>query len=177
MSGIFEVKIENLPELKRAFREFPKIAGPILQRALRATEAVFTKHTRRNDPVPYRTGFLLASFRYGISASKATWGPTVKYAPFVEFGTRPHEIRPRNAKALSWGGASTGKYVTAASGRSYFKGGAVGSRSFATVVHHPGTKPSRFMERIVKKSNDDIDKVFAQAGDLITREIARQTKS
>lgn len=48
-----------------------------------------------------------------------------KYASFVENGTRPHDIRPRNAKALRWVDA--------------------GGVHFARVVHHPGTKPYPFM--------------------------------
>ena len=49
----------------------------------------------------------------------------VDYAKYVEFGTPPHIIKPRNAKALHW------------------KSG--GQDIFATKVHHPGTRPQPFI--------------------------------
>lgn len=171
----FSVEIQNLPALKRAFREYPKIAAPIFQKALVATQFIFQKNTLKGNPVPWRSGNLLQSFRFKSSLLESRWGPTSKYAPFVEFGTAPHVIRPRNARALAWGGGSTGRYVTAASGRKYYRPGATGNMTFAMVVHHPGTKPNKFMERIVSKSTNEINRLFGQAGDLIARAIAAQT--
>ena len=176
MAKSFEVKIENLPELRRAFREYPKISAPILDRALAATQFVFQKNTLKDDPVPWRTGNLLQSFRFRTSAGQARWFPTARYAPFVQFGTAPHTITPINARALAWSKGGGGRYVTAASGRQYFRK-AAGATIFAMRVNHPGTKPRRFMERIVEKSIGEINKLFGQAGDLIGREIARQTRS
>lgn len=51
---------------------------------------------------------------------------TKAYASFVENGTRPHEIRPKNGKLLHWEAPQ-------------------GDHHFARVVHHPGTKPHPFM--------------------------------
>jgi hypothetical protein len=59
-------------------------------------------------------------------------------APFLEFGTKPHVIRPRNKKMLSW---TTGKRL---SGRNRTGKGA-GSRIFAAKVNHPGTKAQPFL--------------------------------
>ncbi len=171
----FEVTIQNLPELRRAFREYPRIAAPIINKALEATQFVFQKNTLKDDPVPWRTGNLLQSFRFRTGAGQSRWYPTARYAPFVEFGTRPHEIRPVNARALAWGGSS-GRYVTAASGRQYYKAGS-GGKTFAMVVHHPGTKPRPYMEGIVKKSEPEINRLFGQAGDMIVKEIAKQTRN
>lgn len=174
----FEVKIENLKELRRAFRDYPKIAAPIVQRALMGTQFIFQKHTLKDNPVPWRTGNLLQSFRFRSTATQARWFPTARYAPFVEFGTKPHTIVPVNARVLAWGGGrSAGRYVTASSGRQYFRQGAVGTASFAMRVNHPGTKPKPFMKKIVEKSAAEVNKLFQQAGDMITREIARQTRS
>lgn len=50
-------------------------------------------------------------------------GTNVEYAPDVEYGTGPHEIRPVNAKALFWRGAAHP----------------------VKVVHHPGTAPRPYM--------------------------------
>ena len=53
----------------------------------------------------------------------------VPYAGYVRWGTRPHVIRARNAKAL------------------HFQMG--GRDVFCKSVNHPGTKPNYFMERAV----------------------------
>jgi hypothetical protein len=75
-------------------------------------------------------------------------------APFLEFGTRPHIIRPKTAKALRW--ASGGNATLSGRPRS---GAPV---QFAKVVHHPGTKPYPFMV-------PGITKALQGLGDLIVR--------
>jgi hypothetical protein len=59
-------------------------------------------------------------------------------AVFLEMGTKPHDIVPRNKKMLSW---TTGKRL---SGRARSGKGA-GQRIFAKRVHHPGTKAQPFL--------------------------------
>lgn len=48
-------------------------------------------------------------------------------ARFVIDGTRPHEIRPKTAKALFWEGADHP----------------------VAIVHHPGTRPNDFVKRAI----------------------------
>lgn len=62
----------------------------------------------------------------------------VGYAQDVEFGTRPHEITPRAARALRWAATAAGRRLTG----SPRKGAAV---VFAMRVHHPGTKPEPYL--------------------------------
>lgn len=171
----FEVTIPNLPKLERMFRDFPEIAGPTLQKALTGTQFVFQKNTLKNDPVPWRTGNLLTSFRFRSTRDEARWYPTANYAHFVEFGTRPHTIRPRNARVLSWEGGGQRGYVTAASGRRYYKS-SPGTRSFAMVVNHPGSKPKPYMKKIVEKSTQGVTNLFQEAGDIIVREMASRAQ-
>lgn len=49
------------------------------------------------------------------------------HAVFVHFGTKAHAIRPTNKRALRWAGG--------------------GQFHFAKIVHHPGTKPDKWLER------------------------------
>lgn len=63
----------------------------------------------------------------GVSIDFISRAPQAKW---VLGGTRPHEIRPRNAKALYW----------------VDRGGS----HFARLVHHPGTKPNPFVRRAVR---------------------------
>lgn len=55
-------------------------------------------------------------------------GSRVPYAGFIEFGTRPHVIRPRSKQALAWKGAEHP----------------------VRLVHHPGTKPKHVLHRALR---------------------------
>lgn len=67
----------------------------------------------------------------------------VGYAQFVEFGTRPHVIVPRNRKALAWGGNRR----LSGSLRSGAK-----ATSFAMRVNHPGTHAKPFLRPAAEKA-------------------------
>lgn len=57
-------------------------------------------------------------------------GSNVDYAPFIERGTPPHEIRPRRKQALFWKGADHP----------------------VARVRHPGTKPYRVLARALHRA-------------------------
>lgn len=145
----FNVEIVGLPQLVAKLQAAPSIAAPILQRALSASGAILAKHTVKGV-VPWRTGFLTQSFRAELTAGMLRWFPTANYAPYVEFGTKPHTILPKDKKALYWPGAAhpVGK------------------------VNHPGTKPNQFMERIVAQSQEEINAQFGIALQQITAALA-----
>lgn len=133
-------------------RDYPKIAEPIVQKAINATAAILAKNTTRGE-VPWRTGRLLQSFIPRISRLQARWSPTARYAIFVHEGTKAHAIFPKAKKALFWTGA----------------------RHPVKRVNHPGSKANRFMERIARKATPEINKIFMQAYDLANKEVARRT--
>lgn len=84
---------------------------------------------------PVDTGRLRASIQ---GEARRTWTlrpqftvfSEVEYAPYVNDGTRPHVIRPKNAKALRF--VVDGQVV------------------FARVVNHPGTRAKPFLDRAVR---------------------------
>jgi hypothetical protein len=76
---------------------------------------------------PRRTGRLANSIEYHMAGHSLIVAAHAPYAAYVELGTRPHVILPRNAQALRW----------------YGPDGAV----FAKRVNHPGTKPEPFLRR------------------------------
>jgi hypothetical protein len=147
----FNVTIQGLDQLVERLKEAPSIAAPILQRALAASQAILAKYTTKGV-VPWRTGFLVQSFRAEMTPSMLRWFPTANYAPYVEFGTKPHTITAKNAKALYWPGA----------------------QHPVMSVKHPGTKPNEFMERIIASAQGDIGETFGQALTNITAAIAAQ---
>ena len=82
-------------------------------------------------------GNLRSSIAFDVDEkdSIAYVGTNVEYAPHVEYGTRPHIIRAKNAKALS-----------------------NGSIIFGKKVNHPGTKPQPFLRPALDENEDKIQK-------------------
>ena len=85
------------------------------------------------------------------SATNAVTEAGAGYAAYVELGTRPHDIVPRVARVLAWGGARrlSGSLRTGAK-----------PEFFAMRVHHPGSRPYPFMipgaQLAVQKSGANI---------------------
>lgn len=71
-----------------------------------------------------------------VGETSVTVIASAAYAAFLELGTRPHEITPKAAKALAWGGPRR----LSGSLRSGAK-----PTHFAKRVHHPGTKPYPYL--------------------------------
>ena len=72
-----------------------------------------------------------------------TWrGGRINYGMFLEYGTRPHIIRPKKKKSLRWSG----------------KGGDI----FAGEVNHPGTKATYFLRDSANKTFKNLNKIFKQ---------------
>lgn len=67
------------------------------------------------------------------------------YAAYVELGTRPHEIRARDAKQLRWTNATPGGYAVNTPG---------GYMHFAYRVMHPGTRPQSFLRAALMAARD-----------------------
>lgn len=149
----FSVSIPNLPAFQDAIAKYPSIATPIVQKAIVAAQAILAKFTV-GGIVPIRTGYLVQNWAFEVGNLQARWYPRASYAPYVEFGTPPHVIRPVNKRVLA--NANTGEI-------------------FGTIVHHPGTKPNDFMGRIVAAAQPEITQMFAQALDQIMGEIVSQS--
>jgi hypothetical protein len=89
--------------------------------------------------VPRKTGTLGRSIRAGtLFSDHAVVEAAVNYAAFVEYGTRPHIIRPRNGKFLRFPANARSARLTGSVRRG-------GDAVFAREVHHPGTKPRPFL--------------------------------
>jgi hypothetical protein len=153
MPGTFAVSIPNLPALQSALAEYPSISQPIIQNAVAAAQAILAKYTIPGI-VPVKTGYLVQNWAFEIGNLFARWYPRAAYAPYVEFGTPPHIIRPVKARVLA--NANTGEI-------------------FGTLVHHPGTKPNDFMGRIVAAAQPEITSMFEQALQKITAQIATES--
>ncbi len=151
----FTVSIANLPKLQEALANYPAISTPIIKRAIVAAQAILAKFTTKAT-VPVRTGYLVQNWAFEANGLQARWYPKATYAPYVEFGTGPHEIRPVNKRVLA--NAKTGEI-------------------YGTLVHHPGTKANPFMERIIAAAQPDINALFVGALGKVTEAIAAQANA
>ena len=94
--------------------------------------------------VPRKTGFLQRNIKPGsISRDHAKVIANTPYAAAVEFGSKPHIIRPKKGKVLAWGGPRrlTGRLRS---------GGK--PTNFASLVHHPGTRAQPYLIPGAKKA-------------------------
>ncbi len=109
---MIDVEIKGLKELKKNLEQLPmKMEKRIVGQALRQGANVFRDEARKNVPVATgrlkkaiqvssaRAGRKLLSMMNVKVSYKKAW-----YARFVEFGTGPHIIKPKNKEALSIGG-------------------------------------------------------------------------
>jgi hypothetical protein len=82
--------------VERVKREAPKVFDEFLHRS-----SSLIAETMRLK-VPVRGGFLRDSIVIRKSGESVEVGPTVSYAPYVEFGTRPYIIEPVHASVLAF---------------------------------------------------------------------------
>lgn len=95
-----------------------------------------------------KTGHLQRSIVPGeLTKDHAVVVARTPYAAALEYGSKPHIIRPKRARVLAWGGARR------LSGR--LRSGAKPDH-FAALVHHPGNKPYPFLVPGAKAAVKDV---------------------
>lgn len=130
--------IKGIPQLRARIQAITPNAGLLRTIALSAVR-------EQKILVPRKTGNLGRSIHIGaVTPTRAETIASADYAIHVERGTRAHEIRPKNRKALRW--AVGGNARLSGSPRS---GGQV---RFAKRVQHPGTRAQPFMIPGAKKA-------------------------
>ena len=91
----FSAILRELPdEIKNDVRKVVKNSAFNIERNAKSSASVKTGHLKRS--ISTKIGDMEATIHTS----------NLKYAPMVEFGTRPHIIRAKNKKALYWKGAS-----------------------------------------------------------------------
>ena len=97
--------------------------------------------------VPVKTGQLKGSLSIRVDSDRVIIGPNESVAPYagyVEFGTKPHIIRPKSP---------SGVLVFTMNGR----------KVFAKSVHHPGTKPEPYIRPAFEAWVDSLGTMAADA--------------
>lgn len=106
--------------------------------------------------VPVDTGRLRGSLGIRVESNRVTIGPDpliAPYAGYVEFGTKPHEIRPK-----SEGGVLVFKIN--------------GTTVFTKLVHHPGTKAQPFVRDAFEAWVDSLGTMAAEANVKVLKDNA-----
>lgn len=98
-------------------------------------------HLDRNGSIV--SGDLIRSIDYEVKGSKGVVFTPIEYGKYVEYGTRPHKIRPRNAKVLRWIDK-------------------LGNVIFAREVNHPGGKAYPYMRPAAADVIRDFPKILRQ---------------
>lgn len=153
MSVALSIQIEGLEQFRQALKKFPKISGPILQKAI--IKSIIDLQAKTIPLTPIKTGRLRGSFMTAFSPLTGILKPSVNYAIYVHEGTRPHQIRPVAKRALYWKGADHP----------------------VSVVNHPGTRPNRFLSSGIEAAKSVIQNNFATALKDTLEQIAEQTKN
>jgi hypothetical protein len=144
---MMQISAEALVTLERGFREAPELT----ERELTATMTLVTQvlEGQVKDAMPKRTGLTAASVTSDVWSEPAgvlgVIGSAAPVALFIEEGTRPHEIRAINGKALAFPFGEGGPIV------------------FAKAVHHPGTKPQKIFANTLDRHEADVVREFEDA--------------
>lgn len=105
--------------------------------------------------VPRKTGNLGRSIHVErVTAREAFTVASEAYGPHVEFGTRPHVIRPKNRRYLRFPAAGVPTTLAGRVRTGSARALGAGAFVFAKIVHHPGTKAQPFMLPGAKKALD-----------------------
>lgn len=140
-------------QLAEFLQQLPvKIEKNIMRAALRAGAAVIREEAKTQVPVD--SGALRRSLKVStstkrgrITAKLKVGGTLAPHAHLVEFGTKPHKIKPKRQQALSFGGV------------------------VAREVDHPGARPRPFMRPAFDShSSEAIAAVGAKVRERLTNE-------
>ena len=159
--GVIQIDLQAAQSLGVAIEEYADDLAHELKVAMVDTVTSIEKYAKHRCPVD--TGNLRASITPEVDGFKTgSVGTNVEYAMPVEYGSRPHDIRPREKKALAFKqGGSKGRYVTSASGKRSYRKGKSGEPVVVKRVKHPGNKAQPFLEpafivggKVAKKNFD-----------------------
>lgn len=160
MPNLAEVQILGVGNLSQGLSRLHAGITAAMREAMQTS--VLLVESEAKAKVPRRSGRLFSSIQSSVSATgdEGHVGTDVEYAPYVEMGTRAHEIAPVTALALMVPVAPSGGFGGGRLSGSPRSGQQVGI--FAR-VHHPGTSAKPYLEPALKDNEANIQNIFAAA--------------
>lgn len=149
-------RIEGSERLQKAFKDPRLVQGPIrrfLEKSGRTVEGA------AKENVVVDTGRLRSSITTKVETDRAIVGSNVKYAPYVEFGTRPHF--PPLSAMQPW------------ARRHGFPAGMRGAFLVARKIAKRGTEAKPFLLPAFNKSAGAIRRFLEDAANEIERRFSR----
>ena len=151
----FEVKIENLNEIREVFRMYPIVANQEISKGLLRSGKLIVGTEKRQVPIGV-TNHLRQSIGMRLTANSVMIVPKKKYAISVHEGTRPH-------------------YVSVSNPRSPLRLWAIkkGINPYALQksIMRKGTKANPFVDRTVNMTNKKVRKIFVGVLEKIIKRI------
>jgi len=152
---MFEIHLENLSMIRELFRQFPIVANEEIQKGLEKAGKLVTKTEKEEVPIGV-SGQLRQSIAMRLVPNNVTIAPNKNYAFSVHEGSRPHFVpvnNPRDPLRIWAIKKGLNPYAVQKS------------------IAKKGTKPNRFVERTVDKSEAEAGRIFAQVLENIIKRI------
>jgi hypothetical protein len=134
-----DVKVDDHQLASAFFRKGNQVNSEIDKLTVKLTD--IAQRWVQNE-APRKTGRLKKAVQKNTYGSRGLVFLSKSIAPywiFVIDGTRPHDIKPKNGKALFWPGA----------------------KHPVKVVHHKGTKANPFVDKAFPKMQGDIERAVS----------------
>ncbi|MEM2922519.1 MAG: hypothetical protein QXF26_09425 [Candidatus Bathyarchaeia archaeon] len=132
-----EVEIRGLEELRKTLSRISETFKKDL-----IEESINVIWEKAREYAPVRTGFLSEHIVKEVEVGRGRVISQAPYSAYVEFGTRPHIIRPRRARALR-----------------FEIGGEV---IFARYVRHPGARGQFYMRRALEDAMERLGEIVSR---------------
>jgi hypothetical protein len=151
----FEIKIENINEIREAFRMYPVIANKEIQKGLLESGKVIAGREKREAPVGV-TAHLRQSIGIRLKKGSVIIVPKKKYAINVHEGTRPHyvSIKSKRAPLRIWA----------------IKKG-INPYALQKSIMRKGTKANPFVDRTIQKAEFRVRRIFVSVLEKIIKSI------
>lgn len=151
------VDFRALDKLAKGLKGYRKMLAEEIKTAL--TRTLLDIEATAKERCPVDTGRLRASITPDmVGPTEGYVGTNVAYAAAVEYGSRPHEIRPRKANVLAWKDRETGEM------------------RFAKKVNHPGTAARPFLEPAYLEGQKAAEKHFNAAFERLKARLERELR-
>ena len=160
------VKIVGMDTFDKALRKAPEFMVNEMSKAIQSSLNTVRSAAIKESPVGKGDGS--GNLRRSIQPPKMETAlrgyveANAPYAAAVHDGSEPHDIYPKNAKALAFEVGGSRGYVTSKSGSKYYKSTS-GEMVIVRHVRHPGYRGNPFFVRALDQSFGTINAFFNRA--------------
>jgi hypothetical protein len=151
----FEIKIENINEIREVFRMYPVVANREIQKGLLDSGKVIAGQEKKEAPVGV-TAHLRQSIGIRLKKGSVIIVPKKGYAVAVHEGTKPHYVSVKNKRAplRIWA----------------IKKG-INPYALQKSIMRKGTKANPFVDRTIQKAEYRVRRIFVSVLEKIIKSI------